>query len=565
MNTPLEQSRAYAELGMIDEALEAAEEALRTGCDEEIARTWLVILAYKSGDFRQAAALGTELLARGFKRRALHTYTTLAMHHLGQSREAASLLLGLDEHSRGSFRSYQIASFLSATGDSEEALRHLLASLPDFRDEREKTWLDGDLKALWTKLASGHFTLETAHLLIEQEFDVLREWQPGTGTHWKLDPSNYSVLPDDLRAVVRLDPKDEAYVIDYSKAPPGSERAAQFERWARWEVRSNQENFDRARRVAWEHVLDAQPGYALAAWRRGDLCATRNHVMWSLENQPERIADYFDLPELAPMIDEMSRMLDSDWDFFSKLSRTYRLYKKETDAAFDILDSFPKCWRSHPFLEQVRGHCLEASGNPVEGLACLLRACDHSPQDVATIKDGTHQTPKYVPCGIPFFSVEHVTSGDFKNTKFISEQEHRFLTRSFKIEKGDILMTRIGSIGDCKLIDWEVDASFYVSLALLKIHPGYSAEYIAHYSKSASFQKEVELHSLQSAIPKKINLGPISNVRIELPPLPEQTAIAAVLSEMDAELAALEQRREKTRALKQAMMQELLTGRTRLV
>ena len=52
---------------------------------------------------------------------------------------------------------------------------------------------------------------------------------------------------------------------------------------------------------------------------------------------------------------------------------------------------------------------------------------------------------------------------------------------------------------------------------------------------------------------------------INLPSIPEQTAIAEVLTDMDAELAALEQRREKTRALKQAMMQELLTGRTRLV
>jgi len=48
-------------------------------------------------------------------------------------------------------------------------------------------------------------------------------------------------------------------------------------------------------------------------------------------------------------------------------------------------------------------------------------------------------------------------------------------------------------------------------------------------------------------------------------PRPEQTALAGELTEMDAEQAALEQRREKTRALKQAMMQELLTGRTRLV
>jgi type I restriction enzyme S subunit len=45
----------------------------------------------------------------------------------------------------------------------------------------------------------------------------------------------------------------------------------------------------------------------------------------------------------------------------------------------------------------------------------------------------------------------------------------------------------------------------------------------------------------------------------------EQIAIAEVLSEMNAELAALEARRSKTRALKQAMMQQLLTGQTRLV
>ena len=52
---------------------------------------------------------------------------------------------------------------------------------------------------------------------------------------------------------------------------------------------------------------------------------------------------------------------------------------------------------------------------------------------------------------------------------------------------------------------------------------------------------------------------------IQLPPLVEQTAIATVLSDMDVELAALEARRDKTRAVKQAMMQELLTGRIRLV
>ena len=184
--------------------------------------------------------------------------------------------------------------------------------------------------------------------------------------------------------------------------------------------------------------------------------------------------------------------------------------------------------------------------------------------EIATIKDGTHQTPKYQASGVPFYSVEHVTSGDFENTKFISEQEHQFLTRSFRIEKGDILMTRIGSIGECKLIDWDVRASFYVSLALLKIKDA-SAEYIAQYSNSSAFKREIELHSLQHATPKKINLGPISDVKIALPQTEtEQRAIARALSDVDALLATLDQVIAKKRDLKQAAMQQLLTGKARL-
>ncbi len=183
--------------------------------------------------------------------------------------------------------------------------------------------------------------------------------------------------------------------------------------------------------------------------------------------------------------------------------------------------------------------------------------------EVAVIKDGTHQTPKYVESGIPFYSVEHVTSGNFDETKFISEEEHRFLTRSSKIEKGDVLMTRIGSIGDCKLVDWDVNASFYVSLALLKIQ-GASAAFIAQYSNSSEFKREVELHSLQSAIPKKINLGPISEVKVALPSFSEQEAIAEALWDADALIEALERLIAKKRQLKQGAMQDLLTGKKRL-
>lgn len=61
------------------------------------------------------------------------------------------------------------------------------------------------------------------------------------------------------------------------------------------------------------------------------------------------------------------------------------------------------------------------------------------------------------------------------------------------------------------------------------------------------------------------NRAHITSVEMELPGVKEQAAITAVLSDMDTEITALEARRTKTHALKQAMMQELLTGRTRLV
>ena len=234
---------------------------------------------------------------------------------------------------------------------------------------------------------------------------------------------------------------------------------------------------------------------------------------------------------------------------------------RDTDSLLDSLDRLitKKCDLKQAAIQQLLTGKTRLPGFEGEWEVKTLG-------EIATIKDGTHQTPKYFASGVPFYSVENVTSGDFSNTKFISIEEHRFLSKSFKIEKGDILMTRIGSIGDCKLIDWEAEASFYVSLALLKIGSDAHSAFIAHYSNSSAFKQEVQLHSLPSAVPKKINLGPISNVAIKIPPtLEEQVAIAMVLTDMGAEISALEQRREKTKNLKQAMMQELLTGKTRLV
>jgi type I restriction enzyme S subunit len=182
-----------------------------------------------------------------------------------------------------------------------------------------------------------------------------------------------------------------------------------------------------------------------------------------------------------------------------------------------------------------------------------------------SITDGTHFTPSYVVDGVPFYSVENVTADNFTNPKFISVREHAQLTRRCKPEKGDILLTRIGALGETKLIDWDVDASIYVSLALLKVKEDIDSRYLYCYTKSRKFLEDLEARALLNASPKKINMGDIGSVPVPVPEIREQRAIATVLSDMDAELVALQRRRDKTKSIKQGMMQALLTGQIRLL
>ena len=88
--------------------------------------------------------------------------------------------------------------------------------------------------------------------------------------------------------------------------------------------------------------------------------------------------------------------------------------------------------------------------------------------------------------------------------------------------------------------------------------------YLAYFFRSSE-GRELLKSLAQGATRYNLSKTSLLKLNFPLPSLPEQTAITAVLSDMDAELTALEQRRAKTCALKQGMMQELLTGRTRIV
>lgn len=136
-----------------------------------------------------------------------------------------------------------------------------------------------------------------------------------------------------------------------------------------------------------------------------------------------------------------------------------------------------------------------------------------------------------------------------------------------RLKKGDILFAGSGEtkeeIGKCAAFVSDIEAFAGGDIVILRpedcdsVFLGYCLNaWSIVQQKAGRGQGDAVVHISSSAL---------SDVRCKLPSPTEQTAIASVLTDMDAELEALEQRREKTRALKQAMMQELLTGRTRLV
>ncbi len=147
---------------------------------------------------------------------------------------------------------------------------------------------------------------------------------------------------------------------------------------------------------------------------------------------------------------------------------------------------------------------------------------------VASIFDGTHQTPDYVQEGIRFVSVENIKN--LKGSeKFIAKSVFEKLYKN-KPARGDVIMTRIGSVGDCALVDFDEPIAFYVSLALIKPDPKkVDSAYLKFYLESYRGRAELYKRTLHQAVPLKINLGDIGKISVILPPLEVQKEIVSRL------------------------------------
>ena len=152
------------------------------------------------------------------------------------------------------------------------------------------------------------------------------------------------------------------------------------------------------------------------------------------------------------------------------------------------------------------------------------------------LTDGAHKTPKYIDTkdGVPFLSVKDISSGkiDLTNTKFISQETHEVLSKRCNPQKGDILLTKVGTTGIPVIVDTDIKFDLFVSVALLKFDDKLiDAKYFKYLLESPLVQDQV-CENTKGVGNKNWVLRDINNTLIVLPPLEEQKRIVAKIEKL---------------------------------
>jgi type I restriction enzyme, S subunit len=156
-------------------------------------------------------------------------------------------------------------------------------------------------------------------------------------------------------------------------------------------------------------------------------------------------------------------------------------------------------------------------------------------------------------------------------TRFIAHKEAHGPYAHFLADAGDIVIASSGITIDRfhEKVAYvrDADLPFCMNTSTIRFKPksdSLSDDYLFQFLCSGDFKEAIGGQATGSA---QLNFGPSHLAKVDLPtpPLAEQTAIAQVLTDMDTEIEAIEAKLAKARQIKQGMMHELLTGRTRLV
>jgi type I restriction enzyme S subunit len=149
-------------------------------------------------------------------------------------------------------------------------------------------------------------------------------------------------------------------------------------------------------------------------------------------------------------------------------------------------------------------------------------------EDVCSfITDGTHVTPTYTLTGIPFLSVKDIKESGlcFESCQYISDEEHKLLTKHCKPERGDVLYTKVGTTGIAKSVDIDREFSIFVSVALLKVKPEIILSEYMERALNSPFCRIQAKALTQGMANRNLVIKDLKRIVLPVPTISEQTQI----------------------------------------
>jgi len=184
--------------------------------------------------------------------------------------------------------------------------------------------------------------------------------------------------------------------------------------------------------------------------------------------------------------------------------------------------------------------------------------CKQLEEVCVKIADRDHITPKYVEDGVPLISPRDFleNSISFENCKKISKEAHEINKKRTNIEYGDILFSRIGTIGKVRLVETDKEFSILHSIVLIKPNEKeILRDYLFYYLKSPIIQKQ-SFEDVRSIGTPDLGIKKIRSFKIQYPKIGKQEVIVAKLNKIMKKLNSNKQQIQKNNELQKESISE---------
>jgi type I restriction enzyme S subunit len=185
------------------------------------------------------------------------------------------------------------------------------------------------------------------------------------------------------------------------------------------------------------------------------------------------------------------------------------------------------------------------------------------------VVDGTHFTPTYTDSGVPFLRVTDIQTEkiNLDKVKFISQEEHEVLIKRCNPQKGDILLSKNGTIGITKVVDWDWEFSVFVSLCLIKFKPNFNPHLFSYFFESDIVNQQVSDSSKKTSV-TNLHLDKIRELKLIQPPVQEQEQIIEYMDGqtqlIDNTISIEEKKIDTLKEYRQSLISEVVTGKIRV-